>query len=108
MRSIIFYNLRESIYKVKYEGIEFRFSSALYMRKFENRVKEYVQININKFYSRYRWVAGGDFKNNLKYTFAVDLYTRIEKRGFLIKQVGDENEIDEVRGSEVKRCDKAI
>lgn len=78
------------------------------MRKFEKRVNEYVQINMNKFYSRYKWVAGAEFIKGLKYTFAVDLYTRIEKRGFLIKQVGDENEIDEVRGSEVKRCDKAI
>lgn len=78
------------------------------MRKFENRVNEYVDANINKFYSRFRWVAGGDFVNKLRYTFAVDLYSRIEKRGFLIKQVGDENENDEVRGGEVTRCDKAI
>lgn len=108
MRSRIFYNLNESTYNVKYEGFEFKFSSLLYMGKFENRVNEYVQTNINKFYSRYRWVAGGDFVNKLKYTFAVDLYSRIEKRGFLIKQVGVQHENDEVRGREIARRDKAV
>ena len=74
----IYLDLSESDYIFKYEGIEYYFSSVLYMEKFKKLVDSYVTEETAKLEIKYKLFI--DFRVYL----AISLYKRIEKRGFRI------------------------
>lgn len=72
-------NLRKSKYTLEKDCITFYFSSEFYLKKFKDKVEEFVELENRKFESRYNMPI------NLRYYFLVVFYKRTEKRGFLIK-----------------------
>lgn len=74
----IYYDLEESDYIYRYRNYKFYFSSKVYLRKFKERLKNYVNVENKKFQNRLK--VDIDFSH----IFALDLYKKIEKRGFLV------------------------
>lgn len=78
MASIIYNDLKESKYIVKYADIEFTFSSEFYMNKF-NRIKNhYLKNESDKMMTKYKVPIFAD------YVILLELYKSIEKRGFRV------------------------
>lgn len=73
------FNLKESEYKVIFNGFIFYFSSELYKNKFNNLIENFIELEEIKLKTKYK------VKINLTNYLAIALYKRIEKRGFLIK-----------------------
>ena len=73
------FNLNKSNYKYNKGIITFYFSSKLYLEKFKNNVDDYVEMESRKINAKYK------VDINLYYYFMVVFYSKIEKRGFLIK-----------------------
>lgn len=84
----IYYNIKESEYKIDYLNFTFYFSSLLYKRKFENELKYYIKDETFKIRTKY-------FINiDIDEYLALSLYKKIEKRGFNVLYKGlsiDEN-----------------
>ncbi len=89
MRSKIYHNLNTSTFIYCYEGVEFKFSSLLYLNKYIESVGEFVSDNINKFLSRYRVDIDKQAMERLKQYFAIAYYKKIEKRGCKYELRGD-------------------
>ena len=85
----IYYNINESEYKVDYQNFTFYFSSILYERKFKAELNKYVSDESYKITSKYQ--------NHIEATefLALSLYKKIEKRGFYIKDIKTNTEINE-------------
>lgn len=80
----IYYNIKESEYKVDYENFTFFFSSILYKRKFERELKNYVSDESYKIQSKYyNHIEACEY-------LALSLYKKIEKRGFNVLYKGFE------------------
>lgn len=88
-RNGIVYNLIESPYVVEYEGIRFFFSSSLHMEKFRKQASDLLLGYTPKAMIRV------NMRDRLKvnecgFTLSLlDLYTRIETRGFGIQIEGE-------------------
>ena len=74
----IYWDLSESQYKYKFEGIEYYFSSMFYLEKFKNNVERFITEETAKLEIKYKILI--DFRIYL----AISYYKRIEKRGFRI------------------------
>lgn len=83
----IYLNLDESNYKIKKFGLIFYFSSKFYMEKFKNNVEKYVELENIKLANKTKLVV------NFNKLFAISYYKKIEKRGFKIKDINQNNEI---------------
>lgn len=83
----IYWNLEESVYIYKFEGIEYYFSSMFYLDKFKNNVEKFIEEESTKLEIKYKILI--DFRVYL----AISFYKKIEKRGFRIKS--DNVEINE-------------
>lgn len=81
-------DLKQSNYKIKFKNLIFCFSSKFYMNKFEENVKEFIDIENKKLYNKYKLDA--DFSIYL----AIVYYKKIEKRGFRVLTL-QHKEIDE-------------
>lgn len=81
-RNGIYYNLYESEYHLKINGVTYWFSSELYKRKFIERYIEERDI--------LNYAQSKRFKINLNLNILADIrtYSSIEKRGFLIEIKG--------------------
>lgn len=84
----IYYNIKESEYKIDYQNFTFYFSSLLYKRKFEKEVKMYISDESYKIKTKYlTHLEASEY-------LALSLYKKIEKRGFNVLYKGlsiDEN-----------------
>lgn len=78
----VYHNLKESKYSISYEGIEYFFSSRVYLDKFEKELED-NRNQYNKFFSR------KDLELNTKTLADISLYRIIEKRGFRVKWKGE-------------------
>ena len=83
-RKGIYLDLKESEYKLILGGLEFYFSSELYMQKFKKLVVNFMNEETTIRYN---------VNINLDLFFAISLYKRIEKRGFRIYDRNIEKEI---------------
>lgn len=84
MRSKIYYDLEKSTFVFNYNDFDFYFSSLFYYNKFASKCLEFASDEKLKFHYKYILKLEDNF------LFFVDLYTRIEKRGFLIKYKGED------------------
>ena len=74
----VYYNLNLSEYEFKYKRLTFYFSSKFYIDKFKKEVDNFVNIEGNKLYCKYRVTLEPS-----EY-LALSLYKKIEKRGFRV------------------------
>lgn len=84
MQNKIEYDLNLSNYKFKYKGLDFVFSSEFNMKRFAEKIEDYVKQETLKLKCRY-----GNLNINFELFLSVVLYKKIEKRGFLI--IEDDN-----------------
>ena len=72
-------DLKESEYKFNFEGLTYFFSSELYMNKFKNNVKNFIEEETLKLRLKY--------KINLVFStmLAISYYKKTEKRGYRIE-----------------------
>lgn len=80
----IYLDLKESEYKINYNGLIYYFSSELYMNKFQNKVKQFIIEETAKIKAKYK------VNIYLDTMLSISFYKRIEKRGFRIEY--NENE----------------
>jgi hypothetical protein len=83
-RNGIYYNLKESSYKLKVDNLEFFFSSKKYLRKFYESYSNNREFLKSSLYNRWGFYVEA---NTL---YDIVLYSKIEKRGFYLKMNGDE------------------
>lgn len=74
----VYYDLNLSNYKFNYKKLTFYFSSKFYIDKFTKEIDNFVNIEGNKLYSKYKVVL-----EPTEY-LALSLYKKIEKRGFRV------------------------
>lgn len=93
MKSIrgIYHDLTESEYQLKYKEFNFVFSSLFYLNKF-NKLKDiYVKNEYDKIKSKYVKIE------NFEKVILIQLYKKIEKRGFLVYY--DNNKLEDFKFS---------
>lgn len=78
----VYLNIFESDYFITYQGITFYFSSMACLKRFKNKVMDYVILETEKFISKYH------ININFDLYFMICFYKKIEKRGF---RIYDEN-----------------
>lgn len=78
----IYYNIYDSDYVVEYREFKFYFSSLLYMKKFKNELKDYINDESFKIKNKYMFYLESDEYLALSY------YKKIEKRGFYVRYNG--------------------
>ena len=79
----IYHSLDESEYFFKYDNLTFVFSSKLYLKKFMGIYKEYLKENTAKIESKFNSTFYADE------LILIDLYRKIEKRGFRVLYYGE-------------------
>ena len=84
----IYLNLKESEYKINYNGLIYYFSSELYMYKFKNNVKQFIIEETAKLKAKYK------INICLDTMLTLSFYKKIEKRGFRIVYKENEKEIE--------------
>ena len=84
----IYLDLRESEYKLNYNGLIYYFSSELYMNKFKNNVKQFIVEETAKLKTKYKINIYFDTMLTIAY------YKKIEKRGFRIVYKINEKETE--------------
>lgn len=77
----VYHNLKESKYSISYEGIEYFFSSKVYLDKFKKELEE-NRKKYEKFFNR------NELNLNIKTLSDISLYKMIEKRGFRVEYKG--------------------
>lgn len=87
MATIIYHDIEKSKYSFKYDHLTFYFSAPLYLNKFKERYINYIKEETAKFNSRFRMTIYADE------LFLLELYRKIEKRGF--KVLYDNDNIEE-------------
>lgn len=88
MANIIFYELNDSPFFLRIGDFVFTFSSQLYKTKFENTYKDYINKETLKLNVKYNTCIYADEM------LLLDLYKKIEKRGFKVKYKSIEIEKD--------------
>ena len=78
---MIYYDLEKSPYIFKKNGINFHFSSKFYLEKFKKEYENYIDIEMYRFYQRYKLKLEKHFFTNF---LLVSFYKKVEKRGFCI------------------------
>ena len=84
----IYLDLKESEYKLNYNGLIYYFSSELYMNKFKNNVKQFIVEETAKLKTKYKINIYFDTMLTISY------YKKIEKRGFRIVYKINEKETE--------------
>ena len=88
MATIIYHDIEKSKYTFNYEHLTFYFSAPLYLNKFKDTYIEYIKSETDKFNSRFHMNIYADE------LFLLELYRKIEKRGF--KVLYDNKDIEEI------------
>lgn len=85
--SKVYYNITESNYEYKYKDYSFIFSSEYYKKLFMEKLENFIEEEKRKL----------DYKYNAnvecKIVLMIELYRKIEKRGFLVKYENKELKI---------------
>lgn len=84
----IYLDLKESDYKLNYNGLIYYFSSKLYMNKFKNNVKQFIVEETSKLKTKYKINIYFDTMLTLSF------YKKIEKRGFRVVYKENEKTIE--------------
>lgn len=79
---MIYYDLTKSEFVIRYDEFEFYFSSQFYKNKFQEMYIDYVRDETLKLESRFKCRI---FADSL---LLLELYKKIEKRGFYVKYNG--------------------
>lgn len=74
----IYYDLNDSVYTFQYDKMLFYFSSKFYLNKFKMKYVEYIKNETLKLQTKYSCILYADEM------FLLDLYKKIEKRGFKV------------------------
>lgn len=74
----IYYDLEESDYKTNIDNFTFVFSSLFYLTLFKTNLEEYIKYENNRINNKIKKDI------DLKEVILIDLYKKIEKRGFLV------------------------
>lgn len=74
----IYYDLKESDYKANIDNFTFVFSSLFYLTLFKTNLEEYVKYENKRINNKIKKEI------ELKEVILLDLYKKIEKRGFLV------------------------
>ena len=74
----IYYDLEESDYKTNIDNFTFVFSSLFYLTLFKANLEEYIKYENNRINNKIKKDI------DLKEVILLDLYKKIEKRGFLV------------------------
>ena len=82
-------NLKDSNFRASYGKLLFYFSSKFYLNKFKKELETYIFTEHIKIYNKYK------IKIDLSEYLSLALYKRIEKRGFLVKDVKTNRKIKE-------------
>lgn len=77
----VYLELKESEYTYQFENVTFFFSSKLYLEKFKEEVKQYVDFQEQKLKSAYKI----DFYK-IREQLSIAFYKKVEKRGFYIEK----------------------
>lgn len=81
----VYYNLEESKYSIAVDGVEYFFSSKLYLDKFKNGYKRNRQ--------KFEWFfKGKGIPLNYNHLSDFQFYCMVEKRGF--RMIIERNEVD--------------
>lgn len=84
----IYLDLKESDYKLNYNGLIYYFSSELYMNKFKNNVKQFIIEETAKIKAKYK------INIYLDTMLTLSFYRKIEKRGFRVVYKENEKTIE--------------
>ena len=84
----IYLDLKESDYKLNYNGLIYYFSSELYMNKFKNNVKQFIVEETAKLKTKYKINIYFDTMLTIEY------YKKKKKRGFRIVYKINEKETE--------------
>ena len=84
----IYLDLKESEYKINYNGLIYYFSSELYMYKFKNNVKQFIIEESAKLKAKYK------INIYLDTMLTLSFYKKIEKRGFRVVYKENEKTIE--------------
>ena len=84
----IYLDLKESEYKINYNGLIYYFSSELYMNKFKNNVKQFIIEETAKIKAKYK------INIYLDTMLTLSFYKKIEKRGFRVVYKENEKTIE--------------
>lgn len=84
----IYLDLKESEYKLNYNGLTYYFSSELYMNKFKNNVKQFIKEETAKIKAKYK------INIYLDTMLTLSFYKKIEKRGFRVVYKENEKTIE--------------
>lgn len=74
----IYYDLKESDYKTSIDNFTFVFSSLFYLNLFSTNLEEYIIFENKRINNKIKKEI------ELKEVILLDLYKKIEKRGFLV------------------------
>lgn len=85
---IVYQNIEESPFSLKYDEFEFFFSSQFYKRNFKKRVEPFIMEETYKIKNRYK-IRNEKFVANLKEVLLIALYKKIEMRGFRVYKSGE-------------------
>ena len=85
---IVYQNIEESPFSLKYDEFEFFFSSQFYKRNFKKRVDPFILEETLKIKNRYK-IRNEKFVANLKEVLLIALYKKIEMRGFRVYKSGE-------------------
>ena len=84
----IYLDLKESEYKINYNGLIYYFSSELYMYKFKSNVKQFIIEETAKLKAKYK------INIYLDTMLTLSFYKKIEKRGFRVVYKENEKTIE--------------
>lgn len=94
------YELNKSPFRYKVEGVEYVFSSLLYVNKFKERLHENRESINNSLSKRFGYDVSANFLCDMV------LYKKIEKRGFLVIVNGVDLEWEKEIKIDLKRNNK--
>lgn len=73
----VYHNLDYSEYDYEFKNFKFIFSSKFYIEKFKSEIYNYIKENTEKINRKYSPIELDEY-------LALDLYRKIEKRGFKV------------------------
>ncbi len=78
MANKVYNDLKESPFKVDFEGFELYFSSAFHRNKFKKNINDYIKEETLKFQNRYK------VNITMQDVFIIAYYKKCETRGFRV------------------------
>ena len=80
MKTIVYQNIKETVFNYEIYDLCFHFSSLFNLTRFKQNVETYVKIEEMKIVNKYQ------LQIDMKKYLAIAFYKKIERRGFFVKQ----------------------